>query len=239
MQANPNLEKAQSYLSLNIAPHGRAHAISSALPFVTLSRQAGAGATTLARLVTQQLNLRILPDGKPWRVYDGNLVQAMLRDSDYPDHLAQFLPEDTLSEIDASIGEILGRHPNLWEMIQKTNQLIRRLARQGNCILIGRAANFVTADLPNGMHLRLIARVDDRINHLAQQQKISTTVARLRNQFRDKARDRFVKGHYNRDVNDPQDYDMVINTSHISAVEAGRILIEMIEARTPVRLNGY
>ncbi len=237
MQANPNLERAQSYLSLNLAPHGRTHASSPALPFVTLSRQAGAGATTLARLTTQQLNLRTPPGETPWTIYDGNLVEAMLRDGNFPHHLARFLPEDTLSEIDATIGEILGRHPNLWELDQRIKRLIRRLAQNGNCILIGRAANLVTADLPNGIHVRLIAQADDRAKHMAQKLNITETEARLRNLRKDSARSRFVKGNYNCDVNDPRRYDMVINTSHILPAEVRQILTTMIEIRTPVRVK--
>lgn len=236
MKTYPDLERAHSYLSLNLTPGRRGPAVTppSPRPFVTLSREAGAGATTLANTVVKILNRRTPTLADRWEVFDGNLVEAMLSDGDYPDHLAQFLPEDTLSEVDASIGEILGLHPNLWEMIQRTNRLIRRLALRGNCILIGRAANFVTADLPRGMHLRLIAHPDDRMRHMADHLAISHTEARLRNQRRDAARRRYVKGHYNRDVGDPRHYDMVIHTSNLSAPEIAAMLVALIAARTPV-----
>jgi cytidylate kinase len=169
-----------------------------------------------------------------WRIFDGNLVESMLRDLDYPESLARFLPEDSISEVDASIGELVGLHPNLWELVQHTNLLIRQLAGSGRCIIIGRGANFATAALPHGMHLRLIGDPDDRARHMARQLDVSLSEARNRNAHRDAARRRYVNMNFNRDVSDPTAYDMVLNTSFMSLPEAADMAINLIAARTPV-----
>ena len=57
------------------------------LPFVTLSRQAGAGAETVARVLAEKLNANLPKDAQPWTVFDKNLVAKMLEDADLPQEL--------------------------------------------------------------------------------------------------------------------------------------------------------
>ena len=193
-----------------------------------------AGSTSLARLIVDRLNTQLEPGQTLWRVFDGNLVEAMLRDLDYPEGLARYLPEDSISEIDASIGEMVGLHPNLWELVQHTNCLIRHLAGQGRCVLIGRGANFVTAALPQGLHLRLTGQPSVRAQRMASLNHWSLEQALARNSKADAARARYVRMNFDRDINDPTAYDLVINTSSLPLPEAAQTLTHLIQSRTPV-----
>ena len=133
MKTTPSLEKAESYLNLNISSLSGAKDPPQSLPFITLSRESGAGASSLANLTAQRLNQSLRPGQTRWRIFDGNLVEAMLKNLRYPNRIAQFMPEDAISEIDAFMGELLGRHPNLWQLEQKTHEIIRQIAQRGNC----------------------------------------------------------------------------------------------------------
>ncbi|WP_221029531.1 AAA family ATPase [Actomonas aquatica] len=234
MTPTPKLETAQSYLNLHLTRTGRCLPVEPQEPFITLSREAGAGASSLARLIANQLNTTLQPGQTLWRVFDGNLVEAMLRDLNYPEHLARYLPEDSISEIDASIGELVGLHPNLWELVQHTNCLIRHLAGQGRCILIGRGANFATAALPHGLHLRLIGNVTDRASHMAGLCHTTVTKAADRNARSDAARRRYARTHFDCDIDDPQAYDLVLNTSSMPLPEIASAVVHLVHARTPV-----
>lgn len=232
---NPqSLERAGSYLHLNLTRSGPGSPTPPAGLFVTLSREAGAGASSLARLVADHLNCNLAPGESLWRVFDGNLVESMLRELDYPESLARFLPEDAVSEIDSSIGEIVGLHPNLWGLVQQTNFLIRQLAGEGRCILIGRGANFATAALPHGLHVRLVGDSASRAEHMARHLRISPKQAAARNTRADNARRRYVQTHFDRDIDDPRAYDLVLNTTQIPLTEAASLLVHLIAARTPV-----
>ncbi len=234
MNLPPNLEKAQSYLNLQLTRQGRGLPPRPAGPFITISREAGAGASSVARLIADQLNCSLEPGQTLWRIFDGNLVEAMLRDLDYPEHLVRYLPEDSISELDASIGEIVGLHPNLWELVQQTNCLIRHLAGEGRCILIGRGSNFATAALPNGLHLRLIGDPQTRARHMAGLHRLSVARALERNAKADAARRRYAKMNFNRDIDDPAVYDLVVNTSNVALAEVASMIVHLVHARTPV-----
>src|ERR1700761_7889615 len=75
-------------------------------PFITVSRESGSGGASLARILARQLNAQSHQEVH-WNVFEGNLTTRMLRREHLPTHIARYLPEDKVSEIDASIGEIV------------------------------------------------------------------------------------------------------------------------------------
>ncbi|HVZ64398.1 MAG TPA: cytidylate kinase-like family protein [Lacunisphaera sp.] len=199
-------------------------------PFITIARQSCSGGSELAQLIAGQLN-REAPADKPWTIFGGNIVNQMLKSHHLPEDLAHFLPEDRVSEVNATIGEIVGRHPSLWELMQKTKETMRRLAMEGHVILVGRGANFATAGMPGGVHLRLVAPVENRAKYYAQRFGTTEAEARVRNARCDAARRRFVYAHYNAPVDDSAAYDLVINTALVPLPEAAQLVISHLRAR--------
>ena len=199
---------AASYLNIHLTHAGpgvHAHPLG---PFVTLSRESGLGGTAFAGMLAPRL-----PPGNdhPWSVYSSNLIDEMLCTNRLPAHLARFLPEDRVSEFNATIGEVVGLHPNLWMLVSKTNEMIRRIARGGHAILLGRGANFATADLPGGVHVRLVAR----------------------EAHRDAARRRYVKANFSANIADPTAYDYVINLERVPLEAAVEIIVDAVARISP------
>jgi cytidylate kinase len=234
MNMLPNLEKAQAYLHLQLSRSGPQLHARSAEPFVTVSREAGAGGSSLARKLADELNATLEADETPWTIFDGNIVEAMLDEHHYSSRLARFLPEDSVSEVHASVGELVGLHPNLWDLTQKTNALIRKLAQLGRCILIGRGSNFATADLEHGVHVRLVGSPAFRARQTATALGISQADAAAQNMRKDVARRRYVRATFNRDIDNPAAYDLVINTEHVTLAEAMTMVAKLVHARKPI-----
>ncbi|HVT72340.1 MAG TPA: cytidylate kinase-like family protein [Lacunisphaera sp.] len=199
-------------------------------PFITIARQSCAGGSELAQLIAAQLNTDAPAEGR-WSIFGGNIVNQMLQSHHLPEDLAEFLPEDRVSEVNATIGEIVGRHPSLWDLMEKTKETMRHLALHGHVILVGRGANFATAGIAGGVHLRLVARAEDRAKYYAQRFGVTEAEARVRNARCDSARRRFVQAHYQAPVDDSSAYDLVINTSLVPLPEAAQLVISHLRAR--------
>ena len=197
-------------------------------PFVTISRENGSGGTNMARLLAVELN-RGVPVEDMWRIYEGNLTTRMLKYYHLPAHLAKYLPEDRISEVNASVGEIVGLHPNLWELVEKTNLTIRQIALEGHAIIVGRASAYATAGLPDGVHVRLVAPVANRAHSLAQLYNISEADAAAFNARYDHGRRRYAKNTFNADITDPLAYDLVINTGRVSFAEAAKLVAARVQ----------
>jgi len=199
-------------------------------PFVTISREAGAGAGRLAGLLADRLN-RETDTHCEWVVFGANLIEAMLRANRLSADMAAFLPEGRVSEINALIGEIMGMHPNLWELVQKTKELTRQLARKGGAIFVGRGAAFSTAGVANGVHVRLVAPTEFRAQATAERLNLSLEAAVAHNAREDAARRAYVKANFEAYGPDPKAYDYVINTGRVSLEEAAGLIISAMHHR--------
>ena len=148
--------------------------------------ESGSGGTTLARMLARQLN-SAAPREIFWQIFEGTLAQTMLKENRLPARIARFLPEDHVSEWNASVGELVGLHPSLWELVQKMNATMRKLAENGHAILVGRGANFATAGMPGGFHVRLVAPSEHRARYATDVYGVSKEVAIRFNAKRDAA----------------------------------------------------
>lgn len=231
MNAHSYFATADSYINVQWSESRSPWSQKTVLPFVTISRESGSGGTSLARALARMLNAQAAEDIS-WNVYDGNLVKRMLSENHLSSQLARFLPEDRVSEVNSSVGELVGLHPSLWELTQKTVKTMAGLAREGHAILVGRGANFATADVPNGLHVRLVAPPEHRARYISALYGLSERDALLYNAKRDAAARRYVAASYGKKVAEESAYDLVINTGRISISEAVVQIATLVQSRT-------
>jgi cytidylate kinase len=191
---------------------------------VTISRQAGCGAQVVAEKLAHYLQAHSPENACPWTVFDRNLMDKVLEDHGLPACLAKFLPEDRVSELEDVLVDVLGVHPPSTTVVQQTAETLLKLAGAGNVILIGRGAHLVTAGLPHVFHIRLVAPLDDRVEHAHEAYSLTKNEARKFCLCEDRARQRYLKKYFGADIEDPLLYHMMINTSLVSYDDAARII---------------
>jgi len=214
-------------------PGAESHAPFSAptRPFLTISREACAGATTLGQHLVPLLDAQLGEEGRSWMFLDKDLLTHALTTNHLPEHLASYLPEDRVSDIKGMIGEIVGLHPPLWELEQRVSEAIRHIAALGRVIFAGRAAHLITRSLSGGFHLRLVAPLELRIKRLQAQQGCDRATASRVLQETDSARRRYVQSNFERDINDPHIYDLTINTENILPATAAQLVLRAMLER--------
>ena len=229
MSESVSFEKYRAYLvSQKDRPSGeRPHQ-----PFVTISRQAGAGAETVARLLAEKLDARGPKDAQPWTVFDKNLITKVPDDQHMPQEIARHVQEDKDTTLKALVGELLGMHPSMWTIFHHTSDTILKLARIGHCILIGRGGNIITAKLKGGLHVRLVAPESVRLAHLKSFLKLDDKAAQKYLHDEDAGRRRYVKTNFEKDIDDPLLYDAVLNTASLGFDRTADILAGMIAAKS-------
>jgi len=241
MTTHIHLEHGMSILKTRLehpfpgAPGGTSRAV---LPFVTLSREVCAGATTLGRALLPKLNAQFGEDGQEWVLLDKDLVNYALTRHDLSERLARYLPEDQVSGIEATIGEIIGLHPSIWELEHQVAQTIVQLAHVGRFIFVGRAAHLLTQSLPGGFHVRLVAGKEARIRRYMELHGCSADEAEANLDQADLGRRRFVRSHFGKDVSDPHTYDLIINTDRISSGTAAALVLEGLRQRIESQTYG-
>jgi cytidylate kinase len=195
---------------------------------ITISREAGAGAITIAELLAERLTAaQPSPTTRPWAIFDANLAQQVLEDRQLPRQLEKFVTEDARLPIEAIVEEVLGLHPSAWTLVQHTTKTILRLAGLGHSILIGRGGNVITNRLPNVFHVRLVAPLERRIRHAVQFYHLSEAEATKRVRDNDTARRRYLRRYFNVEIDDPTLYDATINTGRLGFVRSAEAIAHM------------
>lgn len=228
MSESVSFEKYRAYLvSQKDRPaRERAHQ-----PFVTISRQAGAGAETVAGLLAQKLNSSQSKDAQPWTVFDKNLIAKVLEDQHMPQEIASHVHEDKDTTLKALVGELLGMHPSMWTIFHHTSDTILKLARIGRSIIVGRGGNIITGKLKGGLHVRLVAPESVRLAHLKSYFKMDDKAAEKYLRDEDAGRRRYVKTNFEKDIDDPLLYDAVLNTATLGFEHTADVIAEMLTAK--------
>jgi CMP/dCMP kinase len=181
---------------------------------ITISRQLGSQGDAVAHAVARNLSYRV--------VYRELINQAAQRAG---------APEMALAMIDV-LG-LLDLHPSAQEA-QAYQEALRHVfaewAAQGRVVILGRAGCVLLQERPAVLHVRIVAPFRQRIEQLAQRQGISQQAARAQVEASDQARRAYVHRYHQVDWDDPQLYDLVLNTGRLT-VDSAAALIYLAHSR--------
>jgi len=147
-------------------------------PFVTISRQTGAGGHTLAHVLFQEMKKEDDPLFQGWQVFDRELCEKLLEDPQLHISMQSLLTEEYRSEIEDAICSLLGGETPRHVVVKKVFETIRTLATFGRVIIVGRAGMCVTKGMPDGLHLRLVASEATRIKRMMSWLQVDEAQAR-------------------------------------------------------------
>jgi cytidylate kinase len=221
---NASLDRCLSFINSQSAPAKRAVTPVGLRRAVTISRQAGCGAVSVAEKLAAHLQRHAPPENAPWTVFDRNLMDQVLADHNLPAYLAKTLPEDRMSALEDMIAEIVGARPAVQKLVLQTSERVLQLAELGGVILIGRGGNIITAKLPHVLHVRLVAPLDDRIERICRDDKKTPAEARKFCVDEEQSRARYLKTYFNADINDPMGYHLIINTSRVGYENTAKLI---------------
>jgi len=195
---------------------------------ITISRQSGSGGHSVAERLVSILRARDPEPACPWTVFDRELVKKVLEDHHLPSQLEKFMPEDKISEISDTMDELFGLHPPSSTLVHKTALTILHLAELGKVIIIGRGATVITSKLDYVFHVRLVGSLERRVRNMEKLNGINHHEALELVCREDLGRKRYLKKYFNKDIDDPLLYHLVINTDLVSYEEAAGLIADAV-----------
>ncbi len=210
------------------------------MPVVTISRQFGAGGSSVAELVAAELHADIV-DKKLVDEVAGRLqlkpadVEA---ESEHPRRLFDRIIR-SFSSLEPGMGAAwTPPYPDdpffdpRVEIIRLTEQTIKEAAASGNVVIVGRAAAFVLRDRPEVFRVFLRAPEASRVKTLVERFGLDEATARRKMHETDANRAAYTKQLYGRDWTDPDEYDLIVNTGRIDYATAAHIILHGVEGRS-------
>jgi cytidylate kinase len=205
-------------------------------PFVTLSREPGAGAWTLAHPLTEALNRECSGGERPWTCWDRELVEKVAADHHIAQQLVDSLEDahswlsDFLSSLSTSDSPEVADEARVFGKVAST---IRALASAGRVVIVGRGGVFLTRHMPGGVHVRLVAPLEKRVANMAAYLSVSREQAAARVREMTKARDAFYRRYWPQEPLRPELFTATLNTAALAPQTVIRVIVELVrEAAT-------
>jgi len=217
-----------SYAQQSASAHGEKRRY----PFVTISRQAGAGGHTLAKFLLETMNRETDEDlFHGWQIFDQQLYDLLAQDEQLKASLESLLSEEYRSQVQTFVAGIFGRQLDQNIVMTKMFEAIRSLATVGKVIIVGRGGSQATRKLDLGVHVRLIAPEPARVRHLSTLIGQNEEEAKQRMRKQDADRARLVKNHFQVDIGDPLLYDVTWNTGTTPYGVIAEAILSLVKQR--------
>ncbi len=184
-------------------------------PFITISRQFGCGAYPVAEAIAAKLMARD-GGGRPWAVYDKALVEKIADDHQLSEKLVANLSVKMRTEMEESALGLLKHFTPELKIYRLTVSTIRTLASLGGVIIVGRGGALLTKDLPGGLHVRLIAPLEWRMEQTMKEMDQNRGAAKDIVTKMDDERAAFLKKYLSADSNDPNNYQLILNMAKLT-----------------------
>lgn len=203
--------------------------LATGYPFVTISRQAGAGGHTLSRQILRSLDRKFSYDlATDWDVFDQKMCALIAEDPASGTTFESLVTEEYHSEVRDFVGDLISGQPRQYKLYKRIFEVVRLLTSIGKVVMVGRAGAFVAADLPYGTHIRLVAREEVRIDRMAKMLDVTEAEARKAVRAQDRARARLVKDYFSADVTDPVHYHAVFNTEKMEIPAIADVVADLV-----------
>lgn len=199
--------------------------------FVSISREYGCDGKAFAKALVKLLNEKEKDQECPWMVFDRDALLQVADPSEIDEQSLGLLDEYGHSEFAGYIQEAIFRHKNQFQVIQNLANITRMLARRGHAVFVGRGATVLTQDIEGGLHFRLYAPLEWRVQNHAKRWSLDTSAARQRVEENQKQRESFVKTYLSMPIDRPSLYDMMFNNAKVSAEQAAQLAFALKKAK--------
>ena len=191
--------------------------------FITITRQYGSGGVSIAEGIAKATGMKC---------YNRNIVAAAAESLDTFDDVQSVIEKsyDTPNDFVASLSALVGQGvPRQNQMYVQQARIIRELAEcDESAVFVGRCADYILRDVPN--HFSFFIYADDDYRR-----------KRAKEIYRDFSFDDVLdvdnkrKSYYayytGRKWGDPQNYDLMINTTNLTTEQAVKIILDYVELR--------
>lgn len=208
--------------------HGRPRVVE---PFVTISREPGAGDLELARAVLSVLNETEKAD-PPWTGWDRELVEKVAADHHLSKEVVESLEQTHRSWLaELFEGFSTADRPGLADrdaVYRHVANTVTSLAQMGRCIIIGAGSVLLTQRMPGGIHIRLVASPEYRLQRLAEQLHLPPDKAARRLRELESIRDDLFRRYFPRQPLRPDHFTLTINTERVPIETAAQMVVKLI-----------
>jgi len=179
-------------------------------PIVTISRQTGSRGSYFGSRLALRLGYQRL---------HREAIDLVCKSSGYRKRVIESLDEHLRGRLELLAESIVtGQAVDAGDYVRHLCQVVLSMSQLGGVVLMDRAGSFILGP-ERGFHVRVVCPRDKRIENLVKYKQISAQEAAVSIDASDARRRKFVSQLFGRDIDDPQYYDLALNSSLMDVEE--------------------
>lgn len=203
-------------------------------PTVTISREYGCPAKRLAGMLSSELNRREMENYSKhhWQWIGKEILDESARELNLK---SDVIREVANKEDSGVVGDIVMSLSHKYypgdQKIKKTiGEVIRSFAVQGHVIIIGRGGVSITRDIPDSLHIKIMAPLEWRINNVSKNHMISLAEAKKKIQAIDANRIKLCEFFEGSKI-DNSAFDVIFNFMTLDEEDIITTIIKLMESK--------
>lgn len=180
---------------------------------INIGRELAAGGRAVGKALSESLSLAY---------YDKELIFEAAKESNFDANLFAQADEICNPYMYAMSG-------NKTELFRIQSQVIRRLAEEGNCLFVGRCADYILRDRTDCLNIFLSCDKEERIHRLEKRSSISAKQAEELIEKTDRQRAAYYNFYTNGVWGAAANYDICINTTSIDIPTTTNLIRNLCE----------
>ena len=191
---------------------------------VTIGREHGSNGHLVARALAEALG---------YVCYDKEIVDHTAENSNFSKEVLDTFDEKRVSPYIVPIPHYLGLNESFRLNMQLASaqfDVIRSLAEKGDCIFVGRCADYVLRNRQDVVKVFVMADENFRIRTMMERRNLSEDAAKKLIRQVDKDRASYYKYYTDQIWGERENYDLVINSGRVGVDGTVKVIVSYMEA---------
>jgi hypothetical protein len=197
---------------------------------INIGRQLGSGGHDIGRMLALDFNAKY---------YDHELLDLAAKESGFSEKFFQQNDEKkgffkALFNVQTSHfsgGSMYKTNFSQESLFQFQSEAIRKAAKEGSCVFVGRCADYVLRDFPNTVNVFITASMEYRVEQIMNKQQLDADAARRFIEQRESARATYYNYYTGKKWGSAESYDLCIDSSVLGLMESEKIIAQFIRKR--------
>ena len=188
---------------------------------ITIAREYGSGGRYIGKLVANKLEINL---------YDKNFITKVAAETGLSE---EFIKENEQKRESLAVlnnGYYVGLN-NSDELFIKETEIIKQIAENESCVIIGRCADFILKDKEDVLKVFVYSDMENKIKRATQFYGLSKEKAEKEIKAINKLRANHYKYYTEREWNNHENYDICINSDELGVEKAADLICDMVKQK--------
>ena len=196
---------------------------------ICVGRQLGSGGHSIARMLAEDFNAKY---------YDRELLNLAAKESGFSEKVFEQNDEQKGSlrslfgiQLPVFNGNIYHSEISRESLFQFQSDAIRKAAAEGNCVFVGRCADYILRDMPNVVRIFITASIRYRIDQILSRKEMTPQQAKRMILEAEGKRASYYNFFTGKKWGAAESYDLCIDSSVLGMEETEKLIAEFIRKR--------